>query len=123
MTRLKFFLLGAIAVTSVSAIAAGPTFFAAIPIESCSAISNVALSTTHEVVLAADPQRKSFCISNNDASIATYVAYHTTATSADVRLGPGQTLCENVYGNYIYTGVVDMLAASSTPAIGGFSCR
>jgi len=124
MTRLRFFLLGALAVTAGSAIAAGPTMFAAQPYNSeCTAISNVALSTTHEVVMAATPGRKEWCISNNDTSIAIYVALHTTATSADVRVAGGQTICGEINGGWAYEGVIDALAASGTPAIGGYFCK
>lgn len=98
--------------------------FAAMPYTSeCTAISNVALSTTHEVVFAATPGRKEWCISNNDTSIAIYVAQHTTSTSADVRVGPGQAICGGINGGWIHEGVIDALAASSTPAIGGYQCK
>lgn len=123
MTKLRFFLLGALFAVGASAFAARPLIMGALPFQSCTAISNLALSTTSETVLASDTQRKAFCIGNSDASIAIHIAYHTTATTADIRLPPGSTLCENVEQNYIYTGVVDAIAASGTPAISGFSCK
>ena len=101
----------------------GPAILGAIPITSCAAISNTALSTTHEVVFAANAGRKWACLSNNDASIAIYVAFHTTATSADIRVAAGQTICEDIQGGWVYTGVIDALAASGTPAIGGVECQ
>lgn len=123
MTRLKWFLIGSFAAVGLSAYAAGPIILGAIPLGSCTAISNVALSTTSETVIAASDATKSWCISNNDSSIAIYVAMHATATSADVRVGPGQTICDEINGGYGPTTIVDALAASGTPAIGGFSCR
>ena len=90
----------------------------------CTAISNVALSTTSEEVIASTVLPKKFCISNRDTAIKIYVAFHATATSADVEVGPGQTLCEEASGTgHVYQGVVDALAASGTPAIGGWTCK
>ena len=124
MTRLRFFILGAVFAVVGSAFAvAGPPMFLAIPLNSCTAITNVALSASSETVFAAAPGRKKLCLTNRDASIHVFVAYHATATSADVDLGPGQTLCDDILGGYFYEGVVDALAASGTPAVGGWSCN
>ena len=104
---------------------AGPAILGASPVRysvTCTALTNTALSMTHEVVFALNATRKKACISNDDASIAIYVAFHTTATSADVRVAAGQTICESVEDGYVYTGVIDALAASGTPAIGGWEC-
>lgn len=123
MTRLRFFLLGSLVAVGLTA-TAGPSILAAIPYGGgCTAISNVALSTASETVFAADPGRKEACITNNDASIAIYVARHATATSADPRVPPGGSWCIGVNGGYAYEGVVDALAASGTPAISGESCK
>lgn len=123
MTRLKFFLIGAVSIAATGAVA-GPSILAAIPYGGgCTAISNVALSTTSETVFAADPGRKEACITNNDASIAIYVARHATATSADPRVPPGGSWCIDTNGGYAYEGVIDAIAASGTPAISGESCK
>ena len=114
-----------LALVQVGVSFAGPQLLAAPPTRysvTCTALTNTALSTTSEVVFAAAATRKKMCVSNFDASIAIYIAFHTTATSADVRLAAGQTLCEAVEDGYIYTGVVHGLAASGTPAIGGWDC-
>lgn len=125
MTRLKYLLIGALAVTATGAIAAGPIILGAQPFPTgCTAITNTALSTTSENVLADTPDRKEWCIANGDDAIAIHVAQHATATTADVRVGPGQTICsESNKGGFAHTGVVDAIAASGTPAISGYSCR
>lgn len=117
----KGMLLGALSVVVLMGL------YGAAPVKysiTCTAISNVALSTSSETVIASDADRKRFCITNNDASIAIYVAFHATATSADPRVPPGGSICEEVsYGGAVYTGVVDAIAASGTPAISGMSCE
>ena len=117
----KAFVLGALAVVTVLGIlGASNTSY---PL-TCTAISNVALSTTSEEVIASTVLPKKFCITNRDTAIKIYIAFHATATSADVELGPGQTLCEEASGTgHVYQGVVDALAASGTPAIGGWTCK
>lgn len=89
----------------------------------CTAITNVALSTSSETVIAASTATKKFCLVNGDASIAIHVAFHATATTADTKLGPGASICEEASGTgHVYQGVVDAIAASGTPAISGWSC-
>lgn len=114
------FALGALAaLLTIGVLAAAPARYSV----TCTAISNVALSTASETVFAAAANRKKLCLSNNDSSIAIYVAFHATATSADVRVPAGGSICETVEDGYIYAGVVDALAASGTPAISGWSCE
>lgn len=120
MKKLATFLAGAALTATVLLLAgAAPVRY---PI-TCTAISNVALSTASETVIAEQTKRKKFCLVNGDASIAIHVAFHATATTADAKVGPGGSICETVEDGYNYTGVVDVIAASGTPAISGWSCQ
>ena len=125
-SNLKLTIAALAGALTMAAVGVAGVAFAAAPVRyslTCAAISNVALSTSSETVLAAAAgTRKKFCITNRDTTIHVYVAFHATATSADVDLSPGQTICESVEYGFIYDGVVDALAASGTPAIGGWSC-
>lgn len=124
MKMLRGFLLGAVLVAAGGAIA-GPSILAAIPMPSCTAISGApaTLGGTSETVFAADDTRKAFCVVNNDSAIAVHLKYGATATTGDTKIGPGGSFCEEIAGGYVYTGVVDMIAASGTPTISGFSCK
>lgn len=115
-------ILGAIVAVVVPALAA-PSITHAINSVTCTPISNVALSTSSETVLAANANRKKACIVNNDASIAIHVKFGATAANTDTKIGPGLTICEGAESGHMYTGVIDAIAASGTPAISGFECE
>lgn len=124
MTRTRLLLLVAALLALVSSAAIGVPILAGQPYGGgCTAITNVALSTTSETVFAAEGGRKEACITNNDASIAIHVARHATATTADPRVAAGQAYCIGINGGYQYEGVIDAIAASGTPAISGESCK
>lgn len=122
MKFLRGLLLGAVLVAAGGAVA-GPSILAAIPMQTCAATANVALSTTSEVVFAAYPGRKSVCVTNNDSAIAIHIARHGTATSASPRIGPGGSWCDEPSGGYMWEGTIDAIAASGTPAISAEQCR
>lgn len=122
MTRLKYFLIGAVAAAATGAYA-GPSILAAIPLESCSDGANDALSTTSEVVFAANPQRKDVLITNNSSSIGIYVRRGATATAASAYVPPLGSWHDTIQGGYIYTGTIDAIAASGTPDISAEECK
>lgn len=89
----------------------------------CTTLTNTALSTTSETVFAATANRKKLCIVNGDSAIAVHVKFGATATTADAKVSAGGSICETVEDGHVYTGVVDAIAASGTPAISGFQCE
>lgn len=115
-------LFGATAAVVLPAIAA-PSLTHHINALTCTPISNTALSTSSETVLAANANRKKVCIVNNDATIAIYVKFGATAATTDTRIAAGGSICESPESGHVYTGVIDAIAASGTPAISGFECE
>lgn len=120
--RARWFLLGAIAAVAIPAIAATTAFHQTNAL-TCTALSNVALSTSSETLFAAAAARKTFCVVNNDASIAIHVKLGATATTADTKVAAGASMCWEPTSGHVYAGVVDAIAASGTPAVSGFSCE
>lgn len=89
----------------------------------CTETANTALSTTSETVFAdSSGRRVKWCIVNEDASIAIRVKQGATATATSIRLAAGSTYCDNADGGFVYTGVIDAIAASGTPSISAFQC-
>ena len=116
------FTFGVVVAVAVPALAASTAFHHTNSV-TCTAISNTALSTASETVIASDTARKKFCIVNNDASINVFVKFGATAASTDTLLAPGASICEAPESGHVYTGVVDAIAASGTPSVSGFSCE
>lgn len=121
MKVLRWFLLGA-ALASAAGAYAGPSIFAAIPVGTCVATTNTALSTTSEVVFAANSGRKSVTITNNDPTIAIHVRQGATGTTAYPRVTGGGSWSIDVTGGTIWTGTIDAIAVSGTPAISAEEC-
>lgn len=71
-----------------------------------------ALSTSAEIVLAAN-QSRSFCeVKNTDASISIYIGGPTVSTSTGHLLKPGEAFSAEDYSGAIYA-----VAASGTPTV------
>ncbi len=121
MTRLRFFLLGCLVAISAGAYALPPVL-AAFPFQACTVGSNTALSSSSEVVFAANDARKEVTITNNDASISIYVKKGATATADNIRVPPGGTYSMTPSDGRIWTGTIDAIAASGTPDISSEEC-
>jgi len=112
---------GRLAVFLDSASAVPATTLTAI---TCTDTSNDSVGNSSETVFSANASRKSFCISNNDASVAIHVRLGATATTTNsVRVPAGQSICYDSHDGYMYQGVIDAVAASGTVDISGFECQ
>lgn len=106
----------------VGSVAVAVPILAAPSINTCTQRSDVALSTSSEVLFAANLLRKSVTVTNNDSSIAIYIKRGSTATSGSLRVPAGQTYELVQESGHIWTGTIDAIAASGTPAISAEEC-